>query len=57
MKNKLTILLICSIAITMVACGGSSKGKPMSGAQLAEYNETVVKVQQIEILLCDINGM
>ena len=57
MKNKLTSVLICGIAITMVACGGSSKGKPMSGTKLAEYNETVTKVQTIENLLCDINGM
>ena len=57
MKNKLTFLLICSIAITMVACSGSSNGKPMSGAILTEYNETVAKVQKIENLLCDINGM
>ncbi len=32
MKNKLTFPLICCIAITMAACGGSSKGKPMSAA-------------------------
>jgi hypothetical protein len=57
MKNKLTSILICGIAMMMAACSGSSKGKPMSGAQLAEYNETVAKVQQIENLLCDINGM
>ena len=57
MKNKLTFLLICGIAITMVACSGSSNGKPMSGARLTEYNETVAKVQKIENLLADINGM
>ena len=57
MKNKLTFSLICGIAIVMAACGGSSNGKPMSGARLTEYNETVAKVQQIENLLCDINGM
>lgn len=57
MKNNLTILLVCGIAITMAACDGASKGKPMSGVQLAEYNETVAKVQQIENLLCEINGM
>ena len=57
MKNKLTSVLICGIAITMVACGGSFKGKPMSGDKLTEYNETVAKVQKIENLLCDINGM
>ena len=57
MKNKLTFLLISGIAMMMAACGGSSKGKPMSGAQLAEYNETVAKVQQIENLLCEVNGM
>ena len=34
----------------MAACGGSSNGNPMS-AQLAEYNETVAKVQQVENLL------
>ena len=55
MKNKL--LLICGIAMMMAACSGSSNGKPMSGAQLAEYNETVAKVQQIENLLCEVNGM
>ena len=57
MKNKLTFLLLCGIAITMVACSGSSNGKPMSGARLTEYNETVAKVQKIENLLADINGM
>ena len=57
MKNKLTFLLICCIAMMMAACGGSSNGKPLSNAKLAEYNETVAKVQQIENLLCDINGM
>ena len=57
MKNKLTFLLICGIAMMMAACSGSSKGKPMSGDKLTEYNETVAKVQQIENLLCDINGM
>ena len=55
MKNKL--LLICVIAMMMAACSGSSKGKPMSGDKLTEYNETVAKVQTIENLLCDINGM
>ena len=35
----------------MAACGGSSNGNPMSAAQLAEYNETVAKVQQVENLL------
>ena len=57
MKNKLTSILICGIAMMMAACSGSSNGKPMSGTQLAEYNETVTKVQTIENLLCDINGM
>ena len=57
MKNKLTFLLICGIAMMMAACSGSSKGKPMSGDKLTEYNETVAKVQQVENLLCDINGM
>ena len=57
MKNKLTFLLISGIAMMMAACGGSSNGKPMSGAQLAEYNETVAKVQKIENLLADISGM
>ena len=46
MKNKLTFLLICGIAMMMAACSGSSKGKPMSGDKLTEYNETVAKVQQ-----------
>ena len=53
MKNKLTFLLICGIAMMMAACSGSSNGKPMSGARLTEYNETVAKVQQIENLLCE----
>ena len=57
MKNKLSFPLICSIAMMMAACSGSSNGKPMSGADLTVYNETVAKVQQIENLLCDINGM
>ena len=57
MKNKLTYPLICCIAMMMAACSGSSNGKPMSGAQLAEYNETVTKVQAIENLLCEVNGM
>ena len=35
----------------MAACGGSSNGNPMSAAQLAEHNETVAKVQQVETLL------
>ena len=51
MKNKLTPILICGIAIMMAACGGSSHGKPMSKSMLAQYNETVVKVQQIENML------
>ena len=57
MKNKLTSVLICGIAMMMAACSSSSNGKPMSGAQLAEYNETVAKVQKIENLLCEVNGM
>ena len=57
MKNKLTFLLICGIAMMMAACSGSSKGKPMSGDKLTEYNETVAKVQQVETLLADISGM
>ena len=50
MTNKFLFPIICSIAIMMAACGGSSNGNPMS-AQLAEYNETVAKVQQVENLL------
>lgn len=57
MKNKLTYPLICCIAMMMAACSGSSNGKPMSGDKLTEYNETVTKIQTIENLLCDINGM
>ena len=57
MKNKLTFLLICGIAMIMAACGGSSNGKPMSGTKLAEYNEMVTKIQTIENLLADIYGM
>ena len=57
MKNKLISILICSIAMMMAACGGSSNDKPMSGDKLTEYNETVAKVQQIENLLCEVNGM
>lgn len=57
MKNKLMFSLICSIAIIMVACGGSSERKPMSGQQLAEYNELVSNVQQVENLLCNVEGM
>ena len=57
MKNKLTSILICGITMMMAACSGSPNGKPMSGAILTEYNETVAKVQKIENLLCDINGM
>ena len=57
MKNKLTYPLICCIAMMMAACSGSSNGKPMSGDKLTEYNETVAKVQQIENLLCEVNGM
>ena len=57
MKNKLIFSLICGIAIVMTACGGTSSSKPMSGAKLAEYNETVAKVQQVENLLADIYGM
>ena len=57
MKNKLTFLLLCGIAMMMAACSGSSNGKPMSGDKLTEYNETVAKVQKIENLLADINGM
>ena len=57
MKNKLTYPLICCIAMVMAACSSSSNGKPMSGTKLAEYNETVAKVQQIENLLCEVNGM
>ena len=51
MKNKFTFSIICGIAIVMAACGRSSNGKPMSGAKLAEYNETEAKVQQVENLL------
>lgn len=51
MTNKFLFPIICSIAIMMAACGGSSNGNPMSAAQLAEYNETVAKVQQVENLL------
>lgn len=57
MKNKLPFSLICSIAIIMVACGGSSERKPISGQQLAEYQETIAKVQRVEDLLCEINGV
>ena len=57
MKNKLTYPLICCIAMMMAACSGSSNGKPMSGDKLTEYNETVTKIQTIENLLADINGM
>ena len=57
MKNKLTSILICGIAMMMAACSSSSNGKPMSGADLIEYNETVAKVQQVETLLADISGM
>lgn len=57
MKNKIKIPLIFGIAIMMVSCVWTPKGQPMSGTQLAEYNETVAKVQKIENLLCDINGM
>ena len=57
MKNKLTYPLIYCIAMMMAACSGSSNGKPMSGTKLAEYNETVTKIQTIENLLADINGM
>ena len=51
MTNKFLFPIICSIAIMMAACGGSSNGNPMSAAQLAEYNETMAKVQQVENLL------
>ena len=51
MKNKLTFSLICSIAIIMVACGGSSERKPISGQQLAEYQETIAKVQKVGFTL------
>ena len=51
MTNKFLFPIICSIAIMMAACGGSSNGNPMSAAQLAEHNETVAKVQQVETLL------
>ena len=57
MKNKLTYPLIYCIAMMMAACSGSSNGRPMSGTKLAEYNETVTKIQTIENLLADINGM
>ena len=57
MKNNITIPLIFGIAIMMVACVWTPKGQPMSGTQLAEYNETVAKVQKIENLLYDIDGM
>ena len=57
MKNKLTYPLICCIAMMMAACSGLSNGKPMSGDKLTEYNETVTKIQTIENLLADINGM
>ena len=57
MKNKLPFSLICSITIIMVACGGSSERKPISGQQLAEYQETIAKVQKVEDLLCEINGV
>ena len=55
--NKCVAAFICGIAIIMVACGGTSEGKPISGQQLAEYQETIAKVQKVEDLLCEINGM
>ena len=51
MKNKFIFSIICGISILVTACGSSSNGKPMSAAQLAEHNETVAKVQQVENLL------
>ena len=51
MKNKFIFSIICGISILVTACGSSSNGKPMSAAQLAEHNETVAKVQQVETLL------
>lgn len=41
MKNQLPFSLICSIAIIMVACGGSSERKPISGQQLADRKSVV----------------
>ena len=55
--NKCVAAFICGIAIIMVACGGTSEGKPISGQQLAEYQETIAKVQKVEDLLCEINGV
>ena len=50
MKNKLTFLLICGIAMMMAACSGSSNGKPMLNASyrkikmlgLPVYESTIV---------------
>lgn len=55
--NKCVTAIICGIAIVMAGCGGASNGKPMSGQQLAEYQETIANVQKVEDLLCEINGM
>ena len=51
MKNKITIPFIFGISIMMVSCVWTPKGQPMSGPTLAEYNETIAKVQQVENLL------
>ena len=55
--NKCVTAIICGIAIVMAGCGGASNGKPISGQQLAEYQETIAKVQKVEDLLCEINGV
>ena len=53
---KKILLFVISI-IALVSCNSSSKNKALTGNELVKYNETVGKVQQIENLLCDINGM
>ena len=57
MTNIRIILLVLVTTALLTSCGNMSNGKPMSGADLIEYNETVAKVQQVETLLADINGM
>ena len=51
MTNIRLILIISAAIGLLTSCGNMSNGKPMSGAKLAEYNETKAKVQQVENLL------
>ena len=51
MTNIRLILIISAAIGLLTSCGNISNGKPMSGAKLAEYNETKAKVHPADFLL------